>query len=66
MMIDTELTNHFLQNSIDRLVIASRNTVSQCREFRDEVVHVDYELIVELRKALAEYAVATATKKEVQ
>jgi len=39
------------------LVKASRNAASQCYGFREGTLTVDYEVITELRNALAEWAV---------
>jgi len=43
------------------LVDVSRSAASQCYGFSDGVLKIDYEVITELRKALADYAVAVSS-----
>jgi hypothetical protein len=49
-----------IQAASEALVDASRSVASQCYGFSDGVLKIDYEVITELRKTLADYAVAVS------
>ncbi len=55
---DAEVPELVASKAFEKLLVAARNAACQCYGFNDGVLKVEYEVITELRKALADYAVA--------